>query len=358
VTRVPKRQPPRRRFAWAAGLLLGFAGAAHAAASVGEINQKCAESTTGCFDGDAAGFPVEIWFPGSYQLTGDLNTGSANTSAIELHTGGVQLDLNGFSITGGTAACACPAASCNSSATGAGIHSAAHLDPEVRIRNGRIAGFHLGIFIDGAVDIEDVVAAFNWVGAFAQSGGMRASRSAFVNNEAAGLSVDPGATVKIEDVVANCNGGNGVVLGLYSSVENSIASSNGGDGIYDGGGNSTVSRCKAEYNGGDGIVVSSSALENVGSHNAGWGVRGSGIVSFNVATDNGAGGVEAGDHSNAVGNNARNNCGVGLALGNGSGYHGNSLTCNNCGVCDNSAQVSGSGFDVGINVCGTDAVCP
>lgn len=64
-----------------------------------EINQTCAVET-GCFAGDLPGFPVRISASGSYVLTGPLDVDSAKTSAVEIATSDVALDLNGFTIEG------------------------------------------------------------------------------------------------------------------------------------------------------------------------------------------------------------------------------------------------------------------
>ena len=52
--------------------------------------------------GDLAGFPVSIKYPGSYRLAGNLNTGDANKTAIEITVANVSLNLNGFMISGPT----------------------------------------------------------------------------------------------------------------------------------------------------------------------------------------------------------------------------------------------------------------
>jgi len=79
--------------------LLALAAPALAADGVLEINQTCA-TRTGCFSGDAAGFPVTIGGKAgsSYRLTGDLIVPDENTDAIVVSTSDVGIDLNNFSI--------------------------------------------------------------------------------------------------------------------------------------------------------------------------------------------------------------------------------------------------------------------
>ena len=73
----------------AAAILAPALGPAPALADAGrlEINQICAVET-GCFPGDAAGFPVTLTTPGSYALTGNLSLAleSPSTHAIEINT--------------------------------------------------------------------------------------------------------------------------------------------------------------------------------------------------------------------------------------------------------------------------------
>ncbi len=78
-----------------------FAAPALAVDGVLEINQACV--ATGCFPGDAPGFPVRIPAPGSYRLTSDLDvTGEPipqDVTAIEIpFTSNVRIGLNSYSI--------------------------------------------------------------------------------------------------------------------------------------------------------------------------------------------------------------------------------------------------------------------
>jgi hypothetical protein len=62
-------------------LLLVVASRAVAIDGVLEINQTCAVNT-GCFAGDAPGFPVTISATGSYELTSNLTATANNTDGI------------------------------------------------------------------------------------------------------------------------------------------------------------------------------------------------------------------------------------------------------------------------------------
>ncbi len=66
-------------------VLLAVASGAHAVDGVAEINHVCA-TLTGCFSGDAAGYPVTIdgSAGGSYRLTSDLAVPDNQTGLIVL----------------------------------------------------------------------------------------------------------------------------------------------------------------------------------------------------------------------------------------------------------------------------------
>lgn len=80
-----------------------------------EINALCV--STGCFSGDAPGFPVEITQPGSYRLTSNLEI-DADTTAVEIGASAVSLDLGGFAILGPVS---CSTGTCIPSGSGIGV---------------------------------------------------------------------------------------------------------------------------------------------------------------------------------------------------------------------------------------------
>ncbi|MEM7206177.1 MAG: hypothetical protein AAF628_38345, partial [Planctomycetota bacterium] len=96
----------RSRPALATALLCGSAslllsGPAAAVDGVIEINQAGALQGIGVGT-DTAGFPVTLSESGSYRLTGNLEPTGAATDVIEVTADDVWIDLNGFSIRGGT----------------------------------------------------------------------------------------------------------------------------------------------------------------------------------------------------------------------------------------------------------------
>jgi hypothetical protein len=191
-------------------MLTGLLGsAAQASDGVFEINADCA--VFGCFDGDTAGLPVQITNPGSYRLTGNLTTGSASQTLIEITADSVALDLNGFSILG-PVSCSGTSTSCSSSGTGIGIDGDGRED--LQIRNGTIRGMgNDGVVVGRGPLLENLVVAEN------ADDGI--------------VALAPGGVLR--RIVARENGGNGVSLGFASSyLMDSTAYNNGEDGVFGG----------------------------------------------------------------------------------------------------------------------------
>lgn len=127
--------------------LLAFTTPALASDGVFEINQTCAVNT-GCFSEDTPGFPVTVNASGSYRLTGHLFVTGANVTVIEITTGDVTLDLNGFSIR-----CLFFGPPCAGNGTGIGID--ADRENNVTVLNGTvrdIAGAAIVVGPGGVVD--------------------------------------------------------------------------------------------------------------------------------------------------------------------------------------------------------------
>jgi len=194
-------------------LFLPLATPALAVDGVLEINQTCA--AVGCFPGDEPGFPVTIQReqPGSYRLTTNLVIGDANADVIKVHDSHVTVDLNGFSISGPNICSGMPL-TCTALGMGSGVISA-------EIEPGQ----------------------------------------------------PPPTGVHVENGVVRGMGNSGIALaGTSNHVEGILAVSNGGNGIFDGGGGSTVTKCRVE-------------------RNRTWGIstRPGSLVSHNVVIQNGTG---------------------------------------------------------------------
>lgn len=159
-----------------------------------EINGACVAS--GCFDGDAPGFPVELNAAGLYRLTSRIDGTETNPigqgSFIEILSDGVTLDLGGHSISG-PIRCSGDTPTCS---FGAGLGTAINTDfnlSNIVIRNGTIRGMGArGIFIgSGAINfrIEDIrVSDTKGTGITTGSGSGEIVRVQASNNELRGLS--------------------------------------------------------------------------------------------------------------------------------------------------------------------------
>lgn len=177
-----------------------------------EINQACAVNT-GCFPGDAAGFPVTLSSSSSYRLTSSL-TVPINTVGILITANGVSLDLNGFTLSGPGTCTGTPVTSC----VGAG--SARGIDAEgvsrVTLRNGEVRGFgSQGVSVstlvaEGNYLIENVRATENNDDGFklGTNGTIRSCVSS--RNRRSGITVDVGALVL--DNVSEGNGSAGIFI--------------------------------------------------------------------------------------------------------------------------------------------------
>jgi hypothetical protein len=175
-------------------MLLVFASVAQAASGVAEINQTCAVET-GCFAGDAAGFPVTITQPGSYRLTSNLSI-ATDVTGIEISSSYVTLDLGGFEIAGpgsctGTAA----ALSCGPIGVADGVSALASAR-HVTIRNGTVRNMSrdgIGIEADGTV--ENIFARHNARHGIGSVESVHVTDSSAIENGDDGFDLDEGSIV-------------------------------------------------------------------------------------------------------------------------------------------------------------------
>ena len=273
-----------------------------------EINQARALAG-GVTAGDTAGFPVTISVPGSYRLTGNLTVPDANTTAINIRSDNVSLDLNGFTIAGPNTcnlSAGPPAVTCTANGSGVGVFS----DSKTDVRNGIIRGFGSeGIIIFGG---------------------------------------------KLTDLRVSESGGIGVrALTNPAIVHRVISEQNGGAGFNIAAG--IVAESAASRNGNRGLVLDDvSATGIVAKQNIGQGIYlGNGVIVNSVSTLNWDDGIKIGSRAVVVDSLSYNNGGVGLHTGGcPTGYHGNTIQANTGG------QVTGAGaLQTGPNVCGA-ALCP
>jgi hypothetical protein len=305
-------------------------GSAHAVDGVVLIDQARAAAGH-VTPHDTPGFPVTISTPGSYRLSGNLTVARPNTTAIEITSDNVTLDLNGFSILGPTVCTPGANKSVSCSPSGSGIGVNAPTEENITVSNGVVSGMGLGgINLGGA--------------------NSRAERIQAYSNGSYGIN----ATIASNNTAAN----NGTV-GITSTIaSNNTSANNGGDGIDSPG---TVNNCVSNNNGGIGIsavtannssstnnetsgILANTAIGNTATGNVGYGIE-AGTANNNFSSNNGGNGIVA---NTAVGNTANANGGYGLVSSG--GYANNVFNGNTTG------QVSG-GLQMGTNIC-NNAACP
>ncbi len=242
---------------------LVLASPAAATDGVVEINQTCAVQT-GCFAGDAAGFPVTISGAAgkSYRLTSDLLVPDRNTTAIQITRHGTSLDLNGFEIAMGL----CQFLNCNP-VTGTGYGVVATGTNGVSVRNGSVTAMgRAGVSLANQAEVREVRTRWN-----GEEG------------------INVGADSIVRDCIASWNGDNGIVAGSGSSVTGSASSDNEGIGIAAGAGsvvqgNTAYSNDNAGLSLGFGAIYSGNSITSNVVVTVSGGVNGGGNACDGTAT--------------------------------------------------------------------------
>jgi len=312
-------------------LCLAAAVPARATDGVLEINQACAVQS-GCFAGDAAGFPVTIngLAGGSYRLTSDLRLPDQNADGIVIDADDVEIDLNGFSILGPVACSGSPLACTPNSGSGSGVKRASTTNRGLSVRDGAVTGMGLnGIQLGEQARVMNVRVRWNRGSGVVASTGSTATGISAHQNGATGINVFTASIVGAS--TATQNGGVGISAGDAATVSGNAAHSNGGNGIAAGTG-SSVSDNATQLNGGIGISTG-----------------GASMVFQNVVMQNASGGIAVGGDSAVNGNTTTSNATFGLNLGPGSDYRDNSIR--------GASPVVGAGTDRGGNAC-NGTTCP
>ncbi|MEZ4333326.1 MAG: right-handed parallel beta-helix repeat-containing protein [Myxococcota bacterium] len=320
--------------------------AALASDGVLEINQTCA-TLTGCFSGDAAGFPVTIdgSAGSSYLLTSDLDVADAATDGILITTSDVTIDLNGFALHGPTVCSGTPT-TCAPTGLGSGIRAdrTSGSAASISVRNGSIEGFGLdGLLLREDARVDEVRVRSNG------STGIQVDASSVVTNCVAERNGSDGIKAIGTGIVSGCttawNHARGIYAGPGSTVTGSTAYRNDGIGIVAGDGSPgakgvEISGNAVRENGLDGIFLSVGGLArgNAVVLNGDDGIDaadGSLIVDNSVVSNGDAAaddGIECDAGCAVRGNVVRSNLGLGLNLGVGSAYSGNTITANAAGT--------------------------
>jgi parallel beta-helix repeat protein len=251
----------------------------------------------------ADAMPLTISAGGSYYLAENITTAGAG---IVITADSVTLDLNGFTLTGGSSH---------------GIYVASSAK-NITIENGTVAG---------------------WPGHGVVS-------DAFAEN------------VLVHRVRADANGLAGISVGGSGTVIECTASGNGSSGFSNSNGNSTISGSTASGNVGSGISGGWSAITNCTAvNNGGGGITTTlpTLITSCVAYSNALAGISAAARSVVTNCRASGNGGVGIYGGRGATIRGCQST-NNTGdgigvdfeslVADNTSNENGVGAAVGAGI--------
>jgi len=210
---------------------------ANAVDGVIEINHVAALAG-GITPGDTAGYPVTIDTHGSYRLTGDLLPATSGVRGIEVLSGPVTIDLNGFAIIG-PGICVGINPSCSGTLLTVGIEVIAN--QSVRIQNGTLTGLLTGINVpndpsvtNSTLDIDRVVIEGNsGTGVLLSApGSSQIHRSSISRNQLGGLNIALIHTTHVSNTMFRSNVGFGITsTGSTSLIENSMIIGTSGVGL-------------------------------------------------------------------------------------------------------------------------------
>jgi parallel beta-helix repeat protein len=281
-----------------------------------------ATNTPGDPAGDASPSLFKITQPGSYYLTGNI-TGVSGKHGIEIASGGVTIDLNGFQLTGVTGAL-----------DGIFLSTSAGLRGIV-VKNGTVAswpgtGVNLAS-VNYSGRIENVHANSNGGSGIVGGNAYAISGCSATGNGSHGIGAFIGAS--ITNCAARENAGTGFNVTLNASITNCTAFSNTQVGFIASTG-STIAHCSAHSNGTDGFILNS------------------GVITNCTATNNTGDGIQVASSTTVLANQCVNN---GLSAGDGAGIHAtgsrNRIEGNNCTGADRGIDVDAAGNIIIRNTC-------
>lgn len=179
----------------------------------------------GVTPGDLPGLPVTITLPGAYRLTSNLlvrdgAVPAQDTTAIEVVTVDVTIDLNGFSIIGKTT---CALHVCD--LVGAGIGVDATTGENTRVFGGFIRGMGgAGVALGSSSSADRLVVLSNGGAGIVVRTGSSVTRCFVFSNGGAGVAASDTA-VRVEGNVVAVNGLVGIAVASGRVVGNLVASS-------------------------------------------------------------------------------------------------------------------------------------
>jgi Right handed beta helix region len=264
----------------------------------------------------------KIAAPGSYYLTRNM-VGGAGKHGMEIASGGVTLDLNGFEIVGFPG-------------TLSGIHTTASLARGITVRNGTVRNWGAdGVdLVSGSpfqCRVEGVHAISNG-GAGIRTG----SASVVIDCTAAangGIGFDLVTACVVSSCTATLNGGHGFDLGQNCTITNSTSSLNTLGG-FEADGGTTFTACSGTTNGTFGFLVG-----NIST------------VTACVARANGSDGILLGTGCTALGNTASANGASAIGVNIRATGPDNRIEGNNCSGADVGIRADVAGSFIIKNTC-------
>jgi len=243
-------------------LSLGLSTFAFAGEGVLEINQTCATSS-GCFAGDAGGFPVTVTQSGSYRLTGNL-TLPLDTTAIDVTADAVVIDLAGFAIVGPNVCSGSPIVGCTVNFGNPGIRGNQPGQVGLTVRDGSIIGMGGEAIDTRRLDLTSTASV---------------AEDLFVTRCGGNAAIQLGPLSRASRNRVNQNRYFGILVGGFSLADENIMYANGSVGlIFEGVGGGEALRNQMRFNGSTGIEAPAGTItrENVISANVlGFGTLGS-----------------------------------------------------------------------------------
>ena len=246
-----------------------------------------------------AKFPIKISKPGSYRLAENLDVKGGD--GIDVLTGNVTIDLNGFSIIGSS-----------DKSSGIGINAAKMAF--VKVSNGSIVNMTgAGLVLGDSGAAKGVRVNGNGADGVVCANDCEIIDNGVTNNAFYGIFAGQNAIVSRNSANDNRNGF-GITVGQGSSVTENVANGNALGGIR---GTNHASPCNCR------IVDNTTNGNSVGIVVADFGV-----ITGNVANGNGSFGICGGKSSTITGNTASANTGQGIIGFAGSLIQGNTVMGN------------------------------
>ena len=301
-------------------LFLALAPPALASDGVLEINQACAVNT-GCFPGDAAGYPVTISLAGaSFVLTSRLVVPDERMDAILINRSSVSIDLGGFEIIGPVTCSGTPLVCTPASGGGTGVEAATSRG--ISVKNGSVSGMgRVGVLLGEQAEVTNLRVRGNAVDGIRVDNGSTVSGNTVYQNGKMGIYAGSGSTVSGNTTYENGNIGMAVDAG--STISGNTASQNEGDGILSAGGNT---------------IVGNTAFSN-----------------GDATTDDG---IECQYSCTVRGNTVRSNSGHGLNLGPDCAYSDNVVSQNTAGAVTGPGSANSRGGNYCSGTGTVSASCP